>query len=52
MKIKLIFEAQFVGKLEKTVEVQSNISEEDIKSLFMIYLEVPYDDNCIYEILS
>lgn len=52
MKIKLIFDSQFVGRLGKTVEIQSNISEEDIKSLFLIYLEVPYDENCTYEIIE
>ena len=46
MKIKLIFDAQFVGREEVTVEVPDNISDEEIKELFPKYLWVEYDENC------
>lgn len=46
MKIKLIFDAQFVGREEVTVEVPDTISDEDIKKLFPEYIGIEYDENC------
>lgn len=48
MKIKLIFDAQFVGREEVTVDVPDNISDEDIKELFPKHLGIEYDQNCFW----
>ena len=47
-KITLIFDAQFVGREETTIEVKDNITEEEIKQLFPTYLGVEYDESCYY----
>ena len=46
MKIKLIFDAQFVGREEVIVDVPDNISDEEIKELFPKYIGIEYDENC------
>jgi hypothetical protein len=51
MKIKLIFNAQFVGKIEKIVFVDS-FNENDLEKLFFKYIGVFYDENCAYEIME
>ena len=34
-------------------EIQSTASDEDIKSMFMLVLGIPYRDNfCLYEIIQ
>lgn len=48
MKITLIFNAQFVGRDEVTVEVEDNLTEEEIKKLFPKYLWMDYDENCYW----
>ena len=50
MKIKLIFDAQFVGREETVVDVPDNIPDEEIKKLFYSYLGVQFDENCHWEI--
>lgn len=52
MKIKLIFDAQFVGRDEVTVEVPDNITDVEIKKLFPQYLQLNYDENCSWEKLT
>jgi|GEM_PF-5945357 len=47
MKVKLIH-----NNLIKTIELQSNISEEDIKAIFHIYMGVNYNDESSYEIIK
>jgi hypothetical protein len=51
MKIKLIIDSPHAGLNTKTVDVQSNISEEDIRTLYKLYFGV---DNlfCSYEIVK
>ena len=49
IKIKLIFDAQFIGKVEHTVEVPDDISDNQIKSLFFKELGIQFDDNCYWE---
>ena len=49
MKLKLIFNAQFVGRNEVTVDVHDDITDEEIKKLFSKYLGIEYDENCYWE---
>jgi hypothetical protein len=51
MKVKLIFDAQFIGKIEKVITVDS-FTEKDCNKLFFKYIGVVYDENCSYEILE
>jgi hypothetical protein len=48
MKIKLIMDSPSLGRSTRTIEVQSNISEDDIKALYILYFGVcnPF---CSYE---
>ena len=48
MKIKLIFNAQFVGHEEVTIDVPDDISDEEIKELFPKYMWMDYDENCYW----
>jgi len=52
MKVKLIFDAHFVGYMEQIIELQSTASDEDIKAMFKVEFGIPYDDNCSYEIIK
>jgi hypothetical protein len=52
MKIKLVFDAQFAGKIEKIVEVSNKLSNNQIKNLFIEELGIQFDDNCYYEIIT
>lgn len=52
MKIKLIFDAQFVGREEVIVDVPENISDEEIKELFPRYIGIEYDENCSWEMIE
>ena len=54
MKIKLKFNAQFVGSFSKIVTIEDGVimNEDDIKLLFKPIMGVDYDDNCSYEILE
>jgi len=52
MKIKFIFDTQFCGYAEQIIELQSNVSDEDIKSMFPIVMDLEYDENCSYEIVQ
>lgn len=40
MLIKLIIDSPTLGRREKIIDVQSNISEEDIKALYMLHFGV------------
>ena len=48
MKIKLIFNAQFVGRDEIIVDVPDDITDKEIKELFSKYLWMDYDENCYW----
>jgi hypothetical protein len=48
MRIKLVYESNLCWVTSRIVEVQSNISDEDIKALFELNLGVKYDDNTCY----
>ena len=54
IKIKLIFSSQFVAHFETIVIIQDNINMTDkkIKMLFKALLDIDYDDNCSYGILT
>lgn len=52
MKTRIVFDSQFVGRVEEIVEVYSNISDKEIELLFYKYLGMKYDENCYYEILD
>jgi hypothetical protein len=49
MKIKLCFNAQFVGSFNEIVEVLDEATDEYIKSLFPEKMGLPFDDNCWWE---
>jgi hypothetical protein len=49
MRLKLIIDAQFVGRNEVTVDVHDDITDEEIKKLFQKYLGIEYDENCYWE---
>lgn len=52
MVLKLIFDSQFVGTIEYTLHnvSEDDLSEEFIRSAFLKYLGIPYNNNCMYEI--
>ena len=50
MKIRLVFDAQFCGRMEKVVDIQEDCA--DIPSLFEEFLGVRYDENCTYEVID
>jgi len=52
MKVKLIFDAHFIGCVEQIIELQSTASDEDIQAMFQVKFGLPYDDNCSYEIIK
>jgi len=52
MKVKFIFDAQFCGYDEEIKELQSNLSDEDIKSMFPLVLGIPFNNDCSYEIME
>lgn len=52
MKVKLVFDAQFCGRMESIVKVPDDATEEDIKELFPSELGLEYDKNCTIEILK
>ena len=53
MKVKLTFESDLSWTTNQVVEVQDNVSEEDVESMFPIVLNVPYNErNCTYEVIG
>lgn len=50
MKVRLIFDAQFCGCIEETVDVPDDASEEEIKALFPKTIGIEFDDSCDWEI--
>lgn len=52
MKVKLISDAQFCGHEEQIIELQSVVTEDDIKAMFPVTFGIPYDDNCSYEVIE
>lgn len=48
MKIKLIFDAQFVGRDEVVLDVPDDITDEEIKALFSKHLGMDFDENCYW----
>jgi hypothetical protein len=48
MKIKLIFDAQFVGRDEVFLDVPDDITDEEIKALFPKHLGMDFDENCYW----
>ena len=49
MKVKLVFDAQFCGRMESVVDVPDDATEEDIQKLFPSELGLEYDENCHIE---
>jgi len=53
MIVKFILDSMHLGKQIETRELQSNISEEDIKALFPIVFGTQYSPvTCSYEIVK
>jgi len=53
MKVKLTFESDLSWAIKRIIDVQDNVSEEDIEAMFPIVLNVPYDkNNCFYEVVG
>ena len=52
MKVRLVWDTQFCGRLEEIVDVKESATEEEIKKLFPIYLGMEYDENCYFEIIN
>ena len=52
MIVKLIFDAQFCGHIEEEVLMPDSATKDDIKAMFPKCLDIAYDENCTYEILS
>ena len=48
-RLKLVFNAQFVGHDEAIVEVKDDITDDEIKALFPLVMRMEYDDNCYWE---
>ena len=49
MKVRLVFDAQFCGRMESVIDVPDDATEEDIKKLFPSELGLEYDENCHIE---
>lgn len=47
MRVKLVFDAQFCGRMESAVYVPDDATEEDIQKLFPSELGLEYDENCV-----
>ena len=53
MIVKFILDSIHLGKQIETRELQSNVSEEDIKALFPVVFGVKYNSvTCSYEIMK
>jgi hypothetical protein len=52
MKIKLVFDAQFVGRVEYIIKTTNKLTDKQIKGLSFKEFGIQYDDNCYYEILE
>jgi len=53
MKLKLTFKSDLSQTTEKVIEVQNNVSEEDIEAMFPTVLNVLYNkNNCTYEVVG
>lgn len=53
MIVKFILDSINLGKQIKTRELQSNVSEEDIKALFSVIFGIQYSPvTCSYEIMK
>lgn len=52
MKVNFVFDAQFCGYFEKTVELPDDSSTEEIERQFEIHMGIPMDNNCYYAILE
>ena len=52
MRIKLVFDAQFCGRMESIVNIPDDTTEEHIKNLFPAELGIEYDENCSIELLD
>lgn len=52
--VRLIFDAQFVGRMECEVFVPEwrVANEQNINDLFLEVLGVEYDKNCSYEVIA
>jgi hypothetical protein len=53
MMVKFILDSMHLGKQIQTKELQSNVSEEDIKALFPVVFGISYNPvTCSYEIMK
>ena len=52
MKVKLMYNIGDIHKVDYK-ELQSNVSDEDIKAMFSIVIGIPYNEEyCSYEIIQ
>ena len=52
MKVKFMYDIGGIHKVSYR-EIQSTASDEDIKAMFSIAIDIPYRDNfCLYEIIQ
>ena len=52
MTVRLIFDAQFCGRVEATTELPDDASEKDIKESFSEILGIDFDENCSWVVES
>ena len=53
MKVKFKFESDLSWTTQQIIEVQDNVTEEDIEAMFPIVLNVKYTSrNCSYEVVG
>lgn len=52
MKVCFVFDAQFCGYFEKTVELPDGSSTEEIEAAFEEHMGISMDNNCYYQILN
>lgn len=46
IKVKIVWDAQFCGRLEETIDVPDETTVDDIAEMFPKYLGVEFDKNC------
>lgn len=53
MIVKFIYESDLCWRTTRDIEVQDNVSEEDIETMFPYVLNVPYNKyDCSYEVVG
>lgn len=45
-KVKLVWDAQFCGRLEEIVEVEEPVTDEKVRAIWCEIMGMEYDENC------